>query len=197
MDLKIARRGVIQTGKIIHKIISSTDTKQNEYLFVVITRVSKIIMVRQLISTNSIINVLFKRNNNMKLKPTALVIEDNEDLNAIFSAALEAAGYTVRSVFNGTDAKELLGEIVPAIITLDLHMPGLNGTQILEYVRSQPRLNKVRVIVATADSALAESMPIQPELILLKPISYSQLSQLAACFAPNRSSMITSAASKI
>lgn len=132
----------------------------------------------------------------MKLKPTALVIEDNEDLNAIFSAALETAGYTVRSVFNGTDAKELLDEMVPSIITLDLHMPGLNGTKILEYIRSQPRLNKVRVIVATADPALAESMPIQPELVLLKPISFSQLSQLAACFAPSRSSAVAKANSK-
>jgi CheY-like chemotaxis protein len=66
-------------------------------------------------------------------------------------------------------------------------MPGMSGTKVLEYIRSQRRLNKVRVIVATADPDLASAMHIQPELVLLKPISFSQLSQLAACFAPNKS----------
>ena len=125
----------------------------------------------------------------METKPIALVVEDNEDLNAIFSSALEKAGYVVHSVFNGADAKELLADLVPAIITLDLHMPGISGEKVLEYIRSQARLDKVRVIVATADPRSADAMHIQPELVLLKPISFSQLTQLASRFSPNRSSL--------
>lgn len=122
----------------------------------------------------------------MEAQPIAMVIEDNEDLNAIFSSALERAGYIVHSVFNGADAKELLNNIVPSIITLDLHMPGISGEKVLEYIRSQSRLDKVRVIVATADPRAADAMHVQPELVLLKPISFSQLSQLASRFSPNR-----------
>jgi len=69
----------------------------------------------------------------MELKPIALVIEDNEDLNAIFTSAPEKAGYIVQSVYNGASAKELLTEIVPAIITLDLHMPGMSDDAVLKY----------------------------------------------------------------
>ncbi len=122
----------------------------------------------------------------MTTQPIALVIEDNEDLNAIFSSALEKAGYIVHSVFDGAAAKELLADLVPSIITLDLHMPGMNGEQVLSYIRSQPRLDGVRVIVATADPRAADAMHVQPELVLLKPISFSQLTQLASRFSPNR-----------
>jgi CheY-like chemotaxis protein len=64
-------------------------------------------------------------------------------------------------------------------------MPGLNGEMVLEYIRSQPRLDSVRVIVATADPRAADAMHIQPELVLLKPISFSQLTQLASRFSPH------------
>lgn len=122
----------------------------------------------------------------MEPNPIALVIEDNEDLNSIFSSALEKAGYIVYSVYNGADAKELLNKVLPSIITLDLHMPGMSGEKVLEYIRSQPRLDAVRVIVATADPRAADAMHIQPELVLLKPISFSQLTQLASRFSPHR-----------
>jgi len=122
----------------------------------------------------------------MEPKPIALVIEDNEDLNAIFSSALEKAGYIVQSVYDGVAAKELLSEITPSMITLDLHMPGMSGEMVLKHIRSDARLKDVRVIIATADPRSADAMQFQPELVLLKPISFSQLSELARRFAPNK-----------
>ena len=86
----------------------------------------------------------------MESKPIAIVVDDNEDLNAIFSSALENAGYIVHSVSDSNTIKELLNEVLPTIITLDLHMPGMSGEKVLEYIRSQPRLDEVRVIVTTA-----------------------------------------------
>lgn len=125
-------------------------------------------------------------------KPIAMVIEDNEDLNSIFTSALEKAGYDVRSAYNGSEAKILLADIVPSIITLDLHMPDMSGEVVLTYIRSQPRFDKVRVIVATADPRAADAMHIQPELVLLKPISFSQLSQLASRFSPRDTAALSS-----
>ena len=115
----------------------------------------------------------------MTANPIAMVVEDNEDLNAIFSSALESAGYVVKSVYDGLTARELLTEIAPSIITLDLHMPGISGEAVLEYIRNEDRLKDMRVIVATADARAADALEPQPELVLLKPISFSQLSQIA------------------
>jgi chemosensory pili system protein ChpA (sensor histidine kinase/response regulator) len=118
----------------------------------------------------------------MESKPTALIIEDDEDLNAIFSSALEKAGYEVRSVFDGVAAQNILTEFVPALIILDLHMPKVGGDVVLRTIRADDRLKNVRVIVATADAAFAQAMQFKSEMVLLKPISFSQLSQLASRF---------------
>jgi CheY-like chemotaxis protein len=118
----------------------------------------------------------------MESKPVALIIEDDEDLNAIFSSALEKAGYTVKSVFDGVAAQNILKEFVPSLIILDLHMPKVGGDVVLRTIRSDDRLKNVRVIVATADAAFAQAMQFKSELVLLKPISFTQLSQLASRF---------------
>ena len=120
----------------------------------------------------------------MESKPIALVIEDNKDLNAIFSSALEHAGYVITPVYDGATAQQLLSEMVPAMILLDLHMPQVSGDIVLKSIRSDPRLQQARVIIVTADPRFADSLQFQAELVLLKPISFSQLSQLASRFAP-------------
>lgn len=122
----------------------------------------------------------------MDSKPLALVIEDNEDLNSIFSSALEKAGYTVKSVFDGIAGQKFMAEVIPAIVILDLHMPGITGAVVLKSIRTDARLKDIRVIVATADAAFADALQFKPDLVLLKPISFSQLSQLASRFAPNQ-----------
>jgi CheY-like chemotaxis protein len=123
----------------------------------------------------------------MDSKPTALVIEDNIDLNAIFSSALEKAGYSIQSIYDGAVAQQILAETIPAIIVLDLHMPKVSGDVVLKHIRSDPRLKDVRVIVVTADARFADALQFQAELVLLKPISFSQLSALASRFAPKSS----------
>jgi two-component system LytT family response regulator len=113
----------------------------------------------------------------------ALVVDDDEDQNIIFATALEQAGYVVKSARNGYEAREILAEIVPSMVILDLHMPGITGDVILKEIRTDPRLKHIRVIVATSDATFVSSLQFSAELVLLKPIGFSQLSQLASRFA--------------
>jgi hypothetical protein len=55
----------------------------------------------------------------------------------------------------------------------------VQGTEILNGIRSDPRLAGTRVIVATADPRLAEVLHEQADLVLLKPIGFHQLRDLA------------------
>ena len=116
----------------------------------------------------------------MNSKPLALIIEDHKDQNLIFTEALEQAGYRTESILDGKTAQHRLSEVVPGLVVLDLHMPDINGDVILRQIRSDQRLAGVRVIVATADAALASNLHPQADLVLLKPISFVQLSQLAS-----------------
>lgn len=117
-------------------------------------------------------------------KPLAIVVEDNADQNLVFTMALNKAGYATQSVHNGTDAQKLLNEVVPHIVILDLHMPDIDGNIVLAQIRSDKRLAKVNVILATADAAFADALEAEAELVLLKPVSFSQLSDLASRFNP-------------
>ncbi len=65
------------------------------------------------------------------------------------------------------------------MIVLDLHIPGVDGGTLLGQIRNDRRLANVPVILATADAAFASSLQSQADLVLLKPISFSQLSELA------------------
>lgn len=119
-------------------------------------------------------------------KPVALVIEDNADQNLVFTMALNKAGFSTESIHNGTDAQKRLKEVVPHIVILDLHMPDIDGDALLAQIRADKRLSKVNVVLATADSAFADALQSQAELVLLKPVSFSQLSDLARRFNPIR-----------
>jgi CheY-like chemotaxis protein len=115
-------------------------------------------------------------------KLLAMVIEDNPDQNLVFTMALNQAGYSTESFQNGTDAQKRLEEVVPHLIVLDLHMPDIDGNIILAQIRTDERLSNVNVVLATADAVFAEALQSQAELVLLKPVSFSQLTDLASRF---------------
>lgn len=109
----------------------------------------------------------------------ALVIEDNEDQNLIFTTAMEQAGYKIETFYDGLEALRRLKEIVPDLIILDLHIPGISGRDILGQIRSNQKYAKTLIFLATADAIMAEELRSQADLVLLKPVSFSQLVTLA------------------
>ena len=110
----------------------------------------------------------------------AFVIEDDQDLSNIFTEALNAAGFQVETIRDGAIAQQRLKEGNPEIVILDMHLPNIDGAQLLKQIRADERLQKVRVILATADALLGEYYNKQADLVLVKPISFSQLRDLTA-----------------
>lgn len=111
--------------------------------------------------------------------PLALIIEDDEDLSFIFAEALRTAGFEAEIVRDGRLAMDRLAQTHPAVVVLDLHLPYVAGTDILKRIRDTEHLKKVRVVVATADARLAEQTDRQADFVLIKPISFSLLRDLA------------------
>ncbi|MEW5869202.1 MAG: response regulator [Chloroflexota bacterium] len=118
--------------------------------------------------------------------PLALIIEDDPQLSEIFSLALQS-DFEVQAITDGSVAQAVLAEAVPALVVLDLHLPGVKGQEILEQIRSDPRLSATRVLLATADERRAETLRDQADIVLLKPVSPSQLRGLARRFRPGGS----------
>lgn len=116
--------------------------------------------------------------------PLAFVIEDDKHLCAAFSEAIEAASYEVVTIRNGLEAMVRLKEQVPATIVLDLHIPGVSGVDLLAYLREDPRFENVKVIVTTADDRKGEELRELADLVLIKPVGFHQLRELAVRLHP-------------
>lgn len=119
--------------------------------------------------------------------PLALIVEDDGHLASIYSQALQAAQYTTETVLDGNTALDRLRKIVPAVVVLDLHLPIVSGKDVLTEIRSNERLAQTKVMITTADATLAENLAGDSDLVLLKPIGFDQLRDLAARLRPSDS----------
>ncbi len=109
----------------------------------------------------------------------SLIIEDDEDIAEIFDQALSNAGFQTEVIYDGDLAQKRLQEVVPHVVVLDMHLPGTSGQTLLTQIRSDQRLLETIILVATADAMLAEEHRETADFVLVKPISFSQLRDLA------------------
>jgi two-component system, OmpR family, alkaline phosphatase synthesis response regulator PhoP len=85
-----------------------------------------------------------------------LVVEDDRDISELIRYNLEREGYDVSSVYDGEQALDYALKIKPAIIILDLMLPGLDGLDICRQLKSEESLKSVPVIMLTAKSEEAD-----------------------------------------
>lgn len=111
-------------------------------------------------------------------KPFVLIIEDDPKLNEIISITLQD-DFEFEACKDGDTALARLKKIVPSMVVLDLNLPGVSGVDILKHIRSDERLTRTRVILATADERQAETLTDEADIILLKPVSPAQLREFA------------------
>jgi DNA-binding response OmpR family regulator len=110
----------------------------------------------------------------------ALIIEDDEAHANLFSEALQIAGFEVEIIRDGKTALSRLSHAAPTVVVLDINLPYVSGVDILHYIRSDERLVKTRVIIASANERIAATLQDEADLVLIKPISYFQLRDLSA-----------------
>jgi DNA-binding response OmpR family regulator len=110
----------------------------------------------------------------------ALIIEDDQDLATIFTQALEKANYEVESIRDGLSAQKRLLQVEPCTVILDMHIPYVSGADLLKQIRSDQRLIRTTVVIATADARMAELYADIADFVLIKPITFSQLRDLTA-----------------
>jgi diguanylate cyclase (GGDEF)-like protein len=125
----------------------------------------------------------------MDNKPSALIIEDDRDIVALFRHVLDLAGYRTEIVLHGKTAVEHLARTRPDIVLLDLGLPGVSGSEILMMMREDARLKDVPVVVITAHAHLVEALPVAPQLVLIKPVNIEQLSNLILRICPTEKAM--------
>src|SRR5207249_767872 len=86
----------------------------------------------------------------LEKKPKVLYIEDNRENRMLVRAVLEAAGYTIVGAEDGAVGIEAAIREEPALILLDINLPGVDGYEAVAILKSFPNLANTPVIAVTA-----------------------------------------------
>lgn len=106
-----------------------------------------------------------------------LVVDDDEMIRRLVRTVLEADDFSVVEAKSGDEALQMVDDAKPAIVVLDVMMPGLNGVDVCRQLDH----DNVKVIILTArdDAAIAEEcMKAGADAFLTKPFSSIQLLDL-------------------
>ena len=106
---------------------------------------------------------------------TIVVIDDNEPNRAVIRFLFEPPDYRVLEAADGLTGLELIRVEQPDCVMLDLAMPGLDGYQVLDRLRTEPRTREIPVLVLTASDentgAMERALKAGAVDYLTKPIS--------------------------
>lgn len=113
------------------------------------------------------------------------VLEDDPDLLNLYTRALTFKGYEVDFSDSAEHAIGLIdkGAINPDIAVLDMHMPGLPGSAVVEHIRGGSNCPDMPIIVITCDEAYRSELRDFEVMFMSKPINLADLYQAVAQYA--------------
>lgn len=122
----------------------------------------------------------------MNLKPSVLVVEDDEAIVTLLTYTLEKADYNVRVTKDGDEALMMVEEHKPDLVLLDWMLPGKTGIQICNQLRNNPNTKKIPIIMISArgeEGDRIEGLDRGADDYLVKPFSPKELlSRIQAVF---------------
>jgi CheY-like chemotaxis protein len=109
-----------------------------------------------------------------------LVVEDDVDLAEVMELALAGAGYSVRTAHDGIDALRQVQRGIPALILLDMCMPGMDGWDFARTFRSRYGDSVPIVVVTAAEHARQRGAEVPAQGVLSKPFNLDALRAIVA-----------------
>jgi len=109
---------------------------------------------------------------------SVLVVDDNDDNVRIMSTILLARGFEVRIARDGKSALQSVEQQRPDLILLDIMMPGMNGMEVLDAIKTHPRSASIPVVMVTAkaqDDDLLHGYRSGADYYVTKPFTSRQL----------------------
>jgi CheY-like chemotaxis protein len=116
---------------------------------------------------------------------TIFVLEDDPDLLELYTRALTFKGYAVDRANSAENAIGMIDhwETAPDIAVLDMSMPGLPGSAVVDYIRTKSRHPNMPIIVISCDDAFRAMLQSSRVLFMAKPIGVADLYKAVARFA--------------
>ena len=107
-----------------------------------------------------------------------LIVDDEPSIVVPIQFLMEQQGYSVIVAENGHDALDMIYKYIPDLILLDIMLPGIDGYEICEIVRLNPKLRDIKIIFLTAkgrEVEIAKGLALGADAYITKPFSNADL----------------------
>jgi DNA-binding response OmpR family regulator len=107
-----------------------------------------------------------------------LVVEDEPSTVEVLRFNLEERGYTVRAAMDGDEALREIAAQAPALIILDINMPGMSGWEVLDLLPEDDQMAEIPVVVLSGrdtDADIAKSWTYNIVTYFTKPFDMGEL----------------------
>ncbi|MGD0948398.1 MAG: response regulator [Candidatus Binatia bacterium] len=112
------------------------------------------------------------------MKHKVLIVDDNPDSVAIMRSILESRGYDVAAAQSGAEALEFLQRETVNLVLLDIMMPEMSGTEVLQRIKDNAATGRLPVILVTAktqDEDVLSGYQYGADYYITKPFTAKQL----------------------
>jgi eukaryotic-like serine/threonine-protein kinase len=110
--------------------------------------------------------------------PRLLVVDDNDDNRDMLARRLRRRGYQVDTARSGAEALDAIDESRYELVLLDVMMPGVNGLEVLQYIRKRYSKAQLPVLMATARSDsedVVEALRFGANDYVIKPLNFAEV----------------------
>ena len=118
---------------------------------------------------------------------SVLIIDDEAVNRRLAELLFQKLGWQVETLDGGAQALRYLAAHHYDLVLLDISMPGMNGLDVCQHIRADPRLRELRMIAYTTHVLLEEQQRFLAggfDDVLLKPISFRAVQELIMCHVP-------------
>lgn len=114
-----------------------------------------------------------------------LVLENDPDLLNLYTRALKFRGYDVETANAADTAIGMIteGAALPDIAVLDMHMPGLSGSAVVEYLRDHSAYPDIPIIIISCDDDFRNLLQEYDVVFMSKPVNLADLYQTVELLA--------------
>ncbi len=113
-----------------------------------------------------------------KKKKKAYVVDDNRATAEAIASMLDLMGVEATVCLGPREAIQKMANGAPDFMTLDVNMPGVSGLEVVRYIRRDPRLAELPVIIISSDAQtveMARALLAGANVFLPKPVDFERL----------------------
>ncbi len=111
-------------------------------------------------------------------RPRVMIVDDDPLIRDVVRAVLEDGSYELEEAASGEEALRLAERRPPDVVLLDVMMPGMDGFEVAERIKGDPKLKAALVVMLTAKDALEDrrrGMKCGADMYFTKPFSPLEL----------------------